>query len=244
MIIKILLKHSAYGIPLIMILSIIPQFFFFSLFNIDLGSYISLVEIPVLFIKNFILILIVYLIPYVFLASLFGKKIGAENNNFIKIISTSPLKVRLKYYFIDNLSFIILISIYLIVSYINKDHNWALIAFAWILLMIFNTFMKEVIIRNNITLDIEVATALNALHLVFSLLMIFLLIAYFDANKIKKDREARFVTISTEQRNIYCKYTLRYIGRTSNYTFIYNKKQNRTEVIKNSDIVKEIFESK
>lgn len=242
---KVLLKYSTYGIPLIIFISIIPQFYYYSLFGINLGSYISLIEIPLLFTSNLLFLFIIFLIPFLIVVSLFGKRIGAENTNAIEAIAYFSVKKRFQFYFKDNIITIITILTYCILSFINEKYSFFITpALLMFLLMLFNIFLKEAIIENKIELNDETTTALNSLQLLIAIVILLLLIENRNAKKLQNEIALNSITIITEKRAYLCKYTLQYIGRTKDFTFIYDKKKKRTEIIKNSDIITEKIESK
>ncbi|MFB9109203.1 hypothetical protein [Flavobacterium gyeonganense] len=242
---KILLKYSTYGIPLIIFISIIPQFYYYSLFGINLGSYISLVEIPLLFTNNLLFLFIIFLIPFLIIVSLFGKRIGAENTNAIEAISDFSVKKRFQFYLKDNIITIITILTYCILSFINEKYSFFITpALLMFLLMLFNIFLKEAIIENKIELNDETTTALNSLQLLIAIVILLLLIENRNAKKLQNEISLNSITIITEKRVYLCKYTLQYIGRTKDFTFIYDQKKKRMEIIKNSDIITEKIESK
>lgn len=235
---KVLLKYSKYGIPIVIFVSIIQQFYYYFLFDIDLASYITLLEVPLLFTGNFLFLFSLSILPFAILVSLFGKRIGAENTALIEEASTVPPKERFKLYFKENLLMIIIILLYFVFS-IFKLPIFLYSAIILSASMFFNIIIKESIIANNIQLNDETVTALNTLQFLFTILVLSLILSNYRADRIKKGFSDNSITIVTEKRTYFCKYTLRYIGRTTNYTFIYDQKRQRTEVLKNSDILTE-----
>lgn len=233
----VLLKNSKYGIPITFLLSIIPQFYYYSLFGINLGSYITLAELPVLFIKDFMYVSIVIVIPYIIGLILFGDSIGKENTESYEEITKKSGKERAIFYLKDYAFLIIPTIISTILSYFKP--YFILLAIVFSVLTISSILIKEAMVSNNVTLDAENTTAINTMQLLISVITVLVVVAYRHAEEVKTQSTASSITLITDRKVFFCKYTLRYIGRTKDYTFIYDQKRERTEIIKNSDITTE-----
>lgn len=236
---KILFRYTKFLIPLLTIWSLIRLVIFYSRFQINIGDYITLDEILTPFINDLFFYTLTIFIPIIILDIFIGQKIAQENLNRFKLYKGKPFIKRL---WVDIKTYWIFwgIQIITVIVFIIKDRPIDLLlgTITSVPLMYFIFWIrKEYLIKTNF----EFTPNNTALYNISTLLIVFFLVSisetFLKVDKIKNDnRYQKTVSIYFDSSKLICKDSLAFIGRTKNYTFVFNRKLKLTTAISNSEI--------
>ncbi len=233
---------AKYLLPIATTLSIIKQTLFYWCFEINIWSYVRIEEILTPFIKDLLFYTLVLVLPVILVVIFHGKTLGEKNNLEFHALKEKPFYKRL-IIAIRNDAFFIVPYIILGIALYYKGFPLIeiILKFGFVFAFFFFYFFRnEFLIINEIELNLKNVTILNISAILFGVMVFTITDSFSDAHNIK-NKIGKEVKLIVDNKLIYCKYNYNYIGRTNNYTFIYNKEKDRTEVIENSRISKEFF---
>lgn len=209
----------------ILISSLIKNYIYYDYFGININEFASLSEFTLLFVSEiklyltFILSLIIFL-PFIFLKNYTQTKFGEKNFSYTLTKSFTTF-------------FILLFPIRIIMTIINENdivtiiekcQNWLILLFISILLLI-----KK---------DTKFIRNLYLFFCVLSLLIFSITKPYIDIEKVKRNIPNYNVEFVFENINYKTKKDYIFIGKTHEFLFIHNLKNNYTEVFKIQEIKK------
>lgn len=223
-------NHTIIYVLIVLISYIYNQFYFF-VFNINIIEYYSIIEIATLFLGysipiTFILFFIIYA----------NIKIDLDYESNIETIKTNENSNTKKLFTFNN----IIISISLIsLIYIlyTKEYIYILLLFSFILMnispsLISNQFKKQKSING-----IELISLIHSLILFSSLILFFCIQNFVTAYQVSQNKETiKDVNFTYYNTKIKTNDTIKYIGQTNQYLFIFNRNKKETKVFEKANI--------
>jgi hypothetical protein len=238
--VRLIIKSAKYLLPILTLMSLCKLVLYYSMFNINIGEYILVEEYLTPFVKDILIYLFFFVIPLLIAIVFFGEIIGRRNVESYKKIAALPFRERI----LGDLKRswpILLIYIIALITYMVLKTPIELVLGAIIfypLMSVVYWLNREFMIKHNIDLQRDNPAMIN---LILWLIIIFLLVMSNTLNDVY------FVKYGKDETKIVCyngtidfKDSLGYIGRTKEFTFIYDKKAKRSIVLNNKEI-KEII---
>lgn len=240
--IKLIPKLIGYFIPILTIFSYCKQGFYYSLFGINIGDYISIDELLTPFFNDLIAFFIFIVIPcgiFFYFISKQADKFAKEDPQLIW-----HLEVRKKLKKIKRIAilFNVLFGIYLILCR-NQD---ILFQRSFLVYILSNILFLVLFIYSELNIKLEsnnghkysIYVDIGTFIFVSLVMMVFLA----GSNGIRqKSQITNKVLIEFNGDNIVCGTNYSYIGRTKDYTFVYEKRYKQTIVLNNASIKRVVF---
>lgn len=238
---KLLIKYSKFVIPALTFLSLSKEVLFYKFFNIQIGSYIALSEVLNPFIGDLIFYALFWLLPTFIIFVFWGDAIAESNTeryfDYESKTFGQRIWIDLKTYWVFWV--IQIITIILMIVYqrpLLKILSTAYAPFFFIYLWL----RREAMIKHKIVLTLENTTILNLTSIFVALFFLTVTDTFSDVYRVKYGKNQK-VTLITDSKIIECVDSLVYLGKTTEYTFVYNRDIKRTEVLNNSSITKIIL---
>ncbi|MGI0108320.1 hypothetical protein [Salinimicrobium sp. WS361] len=226
------LKYIPLASIFIVFLSAIRQFIFYSNFNIDILSYLTLTEFLTLFLKDGIVIAftVILAVPTVYILK-----------NQKKVQKLAKKNLRLWQVFIILITLILIVAAFFVNLFFelkeiyNKPQNHIeglniIASFLLVGIALSILFLLSVKKISTIKQVVGTGSLITVFVIIFSSLT-----AYNTKNKERKNIHL----IITDKEMIRTDDSLIYLGKTESYFFLYNKTKNSARIIK-SEIVKQL----
>lgn len=211
-------KFFPYGVPLLIMFGVARLYFYYNYFNINIISFLDFAEIITSFLD-------VLLILFGFISIFFGgviyfvveRKKLVSKSSFIKLIFFLTILVSILTFFsryLHVMSYVSLVMLYITIM-------------LWIVTWAIGRHDEvDKIEQEALKLIVKsVAVALGVIVMGME--------AYSDAQIVKKQKRYLGVTLTfNDSTKLVSDSNTYYIGKTNNYIFIYNQKQNVTTVRK------------
>lgn len=220
-----LIKLLPLGSIYVILCSSIKLVIFYKCFNISIVDYIQIQEYLTLFIDDILYYLVVFGIGI--LLYLFNIFQYSEHNYIPK--SEEPEKYKKERNFTLNLSIIIIILVIILSNtciYRSKSIEIISVGGYFVLCLLY------------VYLSSTKITFPYPLLIITSIVLYTISNGFIDAYKILENKDKLNYTLGFKDRNYSTDRTIKYLGKTENFIFLYNLKSKRTTILKIDDLVK------
>ncbi|KFF06104.1 hypothetical protein [Flavobacterium reichenbachii] len=214
------------GSIFILLCSSIKLVIYYKAFNISIVDYIGIQEFITTFIDDILLYLCIFGIS-IFL-SLFDIAQNRAQNLALK--SDTPIKYKNQRKISLSLAILTLILISFL-SYYYSNSTVKTIEIIFVGLFIFLGFLRIFLSSTKLTLPF-------GLYISISVILYTVMYGYTDAYKIIENKDKLNYVILFKEKTYYTDRSLKYIGKTENFLFLFNLKSKRTTILKNDDLIK------
>lgn len=229
----------------IIIVGIIRSIIFYSYFNIRILDYIGLDEIILLFADDIIFTILFYITPFIIITyEMYPTLSVFEQNTQRKKSSTQNFEKKLnrKTFEISNKNKIRILNLTALaltiaIAYISKFYYFTFIIFfnywiCYLVILICLKFENHLSNTHNFKLDKSIKVII-ACSIAFIFMSNCLSALSASTNYIGFYNGS---SITTNDTTFYTSDTIVYVGKTKDYSFLYNKNSNKSTVIKNDNI--------
>jgi len=236
--------YLPYSGTILIVFGTIKQTIFFSLFNVNVTSFLELSETVTLFFNDLLLFATCFVIFNIvfFLSTSKSVEIKGSESLYDSLREISFLK-RIKHYYDSGpqiLLFTILCTIgIVIILVINYTKLWIMVS---LLLIGWGAFLIKVMVLEGrrqyfIKYGKEAKILYSEIIIAFILLLIFTIgTCYSEYNLIKTQKRYLGTQILLSDKTIISDSSYYYIGKTKNYVFFFNEKAGNCDIFPMSEI--------
>lgn len=207
------------GSSLIIFASAIKNVLFYSVYNIAIIRYVTLSDFLLLIIIDAVFLITSFVLMGIFYLAFEDKNISKKPNYDSQKIPTIPIIIWSLILFFGLTSII----------FFGKTFSYGFIAICLTVLFFTNLFfflyLKDKIAKQNK----EIFSILGTL---LSIVLIMSALAFRDVFQLSNKASSHTYTIILESETITTDNNLLYIGKTSEYLFLYDKKQDMSRILK------------
>ena len=233
---KFIANNSKFFIPLCIVVGIVRMLLFYNHFNINISSFISLSDFLLMSLDKSLILVGFSLIGIFFLGMLIPNRFYFANADSLKVSTTFKQRMKRNALNFGALLFV-LVSCFLNYNRGGIYYYYFLQILPMVFIMIHSIFYEELIRYWNLSIAGKVASSLNA----SLLLMVALLFIYEnlvrDIVNIEFFKQPR-VEYAFPDKTIVCGDSLKIVGESSEFLFLYNAKLKRSLVISTEGLTK------
>ncbi|WP_276345631.1 hypothetical protein [Daejeonella sp. JGW-45] len=239
---RLLWQSIKFVIPILTFLSLVKVVLYYSLFNIEIGSFISLEELVTPFVKDILVYALILILPFVILGMFVAPFVGKVNVENFKKQKNSTFFQRLSEDFKKDRWFIFFQIVFLVLAFAlpNGSNLGLQVLFISPVASFIFWLRREILILHDFEFTLRNVTFYN-LSSIFIILVIFLVYDTYSEATLLKKGNGKQVQILLTNEAVNCGGEIQYVGRMKNYTFIYNINSKQSTVLDNSEIKKIIF---
>ena len=228
------LKELIKYIPAYLIfLGAIRLVFYYKAFNINVVEYLEFSEFLLSIFSFFIIIIFCVLIPGLFYIGLFGRSVGKYNNVDLDLKKKQTFPQRL-IIFLKSLNLwtaLLMLSFFLYLLFKKEPFYTHLIFIFYPIFTILNFLYTEIRISYYNRHQTDISPTYHNLGLIVTLIILLTLNdTYLNVYKVKHQYKFHKTTICLDDRVLISDSSNTYIGKTMNYIYFYNLK-NETPTI-------------
>ena len=228
---------------ILIIFGIIKLNVFYSLYNIDINSYLEFTEVICLFLND-ILNLAFIIISVIFLFFVIVPKNEDEQsqNHLIDVVENGKILERIKIYFTEKFYIFIYLSLIFLITFsyifdkskLNIAYNYS---FNILVIMFIKIISLELLRQLKIKKEIiPKLTYLRIIIFTFYFMFYSIKSAYTDFDLISEKKMYTGTIIELQDKKFISDSTNYFIGKTKNYIFINNEKEKNCNVIPMSEV--------
>lgn len=221
--------------PIIIALGIIKQIFYYHAFNIPILNFLEVGEVLILFMSD-VLLLLLFIVPSMIIFLIADFQVTKQTTFFGK--SQTMLDLLFKFFMLLGIvSFVYSIIMMIIYrnDYFEKTRFGLILVFSILLMYVY---------RLSLHAANETGKKILLASVVFGFIVYQVLV---NTNKeARRAYNGRYIgTIIKTKDTVYISdSTTFYVGKTKEYSFLYNKKKNSAIIIPNGEIEKMIYKTK
>jgi hypothetical protein len=235
--IKFLIKHSKYILPILTLISLCKISFLFLLFNIEIGSFVTFDELLNPLINDMLFYLVFFVVPFFLIAIFLKDTIGKSNLEYYLKVKEKSFLGRLYYDLKQNLFLFITLIIGGVILVIKNVATEIIVGtFLFVPILNFTFWLRrEIMIKQEFKPSSENLALYNLSTLLITVFLITMSNTLVERFRIKNYKSS-VISLELTDKHLFFGDSIKYIGRTKNYTFLYLTKSRSSVIIDNSQI--------